>query len=95
MSFVPCNKAPGSRMNSINIFRNKLIGALERKDAPGIFWFSTCRHSIRTIPVLSRDKNNVEDIDTKEEDHLADCCFYFCLSEDSSAVVIGEVGNVA
>ena len=95
VSFVPCNKAPGSRMNSINIFRNKLIGALERKDAPGIFWFSTCRHSIRTIPVLSRDKNNVEDIDTKEEDHLADCCFYFCLSEDSSAVVIGEVGNVA
>ena len=95
VSFTPCNKAPGSRLNSINIFRNKLIGALERKDAPGIFWFNTCRHSIRTIPVLSRDKNNMEDIDTKEEDHLADCCFYLCLAEDSSSIVIGSVNNAS
>lgn len=95
VSFVPCNKAPGSRINSLNLFRNRLIGSLEREEEPGIFWFSTCVHCIRTIPVLSRDKKNPDDIDSKEEDHCADCVLYFCLSEDNSPVVTGAVNNVS
>ena len=49
---------------------------------------------IHHIPVLSRDSRNPDDINSKEEDHLADCCFYFCLSEEGDSVTVGSVGNV-
>ena len=38
--------------------------------------FSTCRHFIRTIPNLVYDESNVEDIDTRQEDHIYDECRY-------------------
>lgn len=91
--FSPCNKAPGSRINSINLFRNRLIGSLERKDSPGIFWFDTCRNCIRTIPTLPRDRKNPDDIDTLAEDHLLDCSLYLALSEDKFRVAIGTISN--
>lgn len=93
INFSPCNKAPGSRINSINLFRNRLIGSLERKDSPGIFWFDTCRNSIRTIPTLPRDRKNPDDIDSLSEDHLADCIFYLMLSEDKYRVSFGTITN--
>lgn len=69
IDFEPCDKSPGSRINSINMFRNMLMGALDREEHPGIFFFSTCIHCIRTIPVLSRDKKNPDDINSLSEDH--------------------------
>lgn len=33
---------------------------------------SNCSNLIRTLPSLVHDKTNVEDIDTKLEDHAAD-----------------------
>lgn len=38
--------------------------------------FNTCKHFIRTIPALVYDEKNVEDIDTKQEDHIYDECRY-------------------
>ena len=38
--------------------------------------FSTCDDFIRTIPSLVYDLNNVEDVDTKQEDHIYDECRY-------------------
>ncbi len=93
VSFAPCNKAPGSRIISLNLFRNRLIGSLERKDSPGIFWFSTCQQNIITIPVLSRDKKNPDDVDSSEEDHCLDPLLYVLLSEDRGTMVIGSVSN--
>lgn len=31
-----------------------------------------CRHTIRTLPILPRDKHNLEDVDTNSEDHCYD-----------------------
>jgi len=31
-----------------------------------------CTHTIRTLPILPRDKNNIEDVDTNSEDHPYD-----------------------
>ena len=83
--FSPCNKKQGSRINSINIFRNRLIGSLERKESPGIFWFNTCLNSIRTIPTLPRDKKNPDDVDSLSEDH--------CLEENTIIHTL-EYGDV-
>ena len=47
---------------------------------PMIVCFSTCRDSIRTIPVLQHDPDRAEDLDTDGEDHAADEWRYACMS---------------
>ena len=41
--------------------------------------FTTCRNFIRTIPSLVYDEVHVEDIDTKQEDHIYDECRYLLM----------------
>jgi len=57
--------------------RGRLVG---REGHPMIFFFNTCRDSIRTIPTLQHDINRVEDLDTESEDHCADEVRYACMS---------------
>jgi len=45
---------------------------------PSLFVYNTCKQFIRTIPNLIMDKNNVEDIDTKGEDHVYDETALIC-----------------
>lgn len=48
--------------------------------SPMIFFFSTCRDSIRTLPAMQHDRGRPEDIDTEAEDHAADEIRYGCMS---------------
>lgn len=43
---------------------------------PMMYVFDKCIHFIRTIPTLVYDSTNVEDIDSKGEDHIYDCVRY-------------------
>lgn len=45
-----------------------------------LYVFKTCKHFIRTIPSLIHDDTKVEDLDTKQEDHISDECRYFCMA---------------
>jgi hypothetical protein len=45
-----------------------------------IVTFDTCVHSIRTIPMMQHDPNNIEDLNTNMEDHAADEWRYACMS---------------
>lgn len=47
---------------------------------PLFYIFDTCRQFIRTIPSLIHDETKVEDLDTKQEDHIADESRYFCMA---------------
>lgn len=47
---------------------------------PMLVMFSTCTHSIRTIPALQHDPLRPEDLDTDGEDHAADETRYACNS---------------
>lgn len=52
-------------------------------DAEGramLFFFSNCRHTIRTLPALQHDENRVEDVMTDSEDHAGDETRYACMS---------------
>ncbi len=49
-------------------------------DGPLLAFFSTCVHSIRTIPALQHDALKPEDVDTEAEDHAADETRYACMS---------------
>jgi len=54
---------------------------------PMLFFFSTCIHSIRTIPALQHDEDRPEDLDTTAEDHAADETRYACMSRPWVPVV--------
>ena len=49
--------------------------------------FNTCKHFIRTIPNLVYDESNVEDIDTRQEDHIYDECRYVLMENPISPPV--------
>jgi len=50
-------------------------------DGRSMFYvFKTCRHFIRTIPALVYSETDVEDVDTKMEDHIYDEWRYVCMA---------------
>lgn len=46
---------------------------------PGMYIFNNCEHFIKTIPALMHSDTNVEDLDTTQEDHIADETRYLCM----------------
>ncbi|HEX5261944.1 MAG TPA: terminase family protein, partial [Phenylobacterium sp.] len=47
---------------------------------PMIFLFDSCKHLIRTLPMLQHDPMNQEDVDTDGDDHAPDAARYACMS---------------
>lgn len=65
-------------MGGWDMMRQRLKG--DADGHPMIFCFSTCRDSIRTIPILQHDEKKPEDLDSDMEDHAADEWRYACMS---------------
>ena len=80
IKWTKANKKPGSRAIGWELMRERLKGSVTRED-PGLFIFNTCRHFIRTIPVLPRDETKSDDINTDAEDHIADETRYRILTK--------------
>lgn len=79
VTFSKCSKG---RVEGANALKERLIGN-KRKDGsykPAIYFFSSCIHTIRTLPMLAHDKRNPETYDTDGEDHAVDAVVYACLS---------------
>ena len=55
---------------------------------PRMYVFNTCRDFIRTVPALIYDERKVEDVDTSQEDHIADETRYFCMANPVPARAI-------
>jgi len=58
--------------------RNRLVG--ESDDRPMMVFFNTCVDAIRTLPTMQHDADNIEDVDTDQEDHAPDEIRYACMS---------------
>lgn len=56
-------------------------------DSPMMLIYNTCQHFIRTIPDLPQDKLNIEDVDTKAEDHVYDEASQICVARPIAQVV--------
>jgi hypothetical protein len=64
------DKTPHSRMNK---FRQMHARLMLREDEPPMYLvYRSCKHFIRTIPLLQMDPNGREDVDTDMEDHVYD-----------------------
>ena len=82
VKWLKANKGPGSRIQGWQIMRRYLSDA-KSAEKPGLYVFNTCRHFIRTVPVVPRDDRNPEDIDTDAEDHILDAVRYRLLAKKS------------
>jgi len=71
-----CTKANNDRLSGWQYFRDLLSHDANRK--PRLYVFENCLNTIRTLPGLVHDENNVEDLNTDSDDHIADALRY-CL----------------
>lgn len=83
------HKAIFRRADNSRTSRDKRMGGWDQLRArlagngdghPMIFFFDTCRDTIRTLPMMQHDENRPEDLDTDGEDHAVDDVRYACLS---------------
>lgn len=72
-----CDKSPGSRERDMKTFRDRLQGSLDA-NSPGVYFMDCCEASIVTIPILPRNPKNLDDVNTKAEDHTYDMSRYRC-----------------
>lgn len=74
------NKRVGTRgaMGGWDQLRARLKGGGDGR--PMIYFFATCRDTIRTLPVIQHDPDRPEDLDTNAEDHAPDEIRYACMS---------------
>ena len=58
--------------------------AFSDEGIPKFYVFNTCKNFIRTIPALIYSETDVEDVDTKMEDHIYDEWRYVCMARPLS-----------
>jgi hypothetical protein len=74
--------------------RGRLKGDAASDDSrPMLYFFSTCAHSIRTLPALQHDPDKPEDVDTDGEDHAPDTIRYACSSRPWVRVATPKTPN--
>lgn len=76
------DKKPGSRINGLQVVRDRLEASI-RGEGPGIYFTANCRAAISTLPILPRDENKPDDVDTDAEDHAYDEVRYRALAGNS------------
>ena len=59
----------------------------DEKGFPRFYVFTNCKEFIRTIPLLEHDPIDVEDLNTKMEDHAADMWRYVCQQNVIKAIM--------
>lgn len=73
------DKGSGSRKNGLQLLRDRLQASKEG-EGPGLYVMENCKAFISTVPVLPRDENDPDDVDTDAEDHPYDDVRYKVLA---------------
>lgn len=68
--------------------RYRLAG--DEEERPLLYIFSTCKHLLRTLPVMQHDQTRVEDLDSDMEDHAVDTLRYLCMSRPLTLIKQSE-----
>lgn len=83
VSWIRSDKSPGSRKSGWEKCRLYLKNALPYqivngiktfilREKPGMYAFNTCKMFIDLFPILPRDEEDMDDVDTDAEDHIGD-----------------------
>lgn len=74
------NKSAGSRVNGLQLVRDRFEAVKENEEEAGIYAMERCNAFRTTLPVLPRDQTKFDDVDTKAEDHVYDEVRYAVLA---------------
>ena len=83
--FRPSDRSKGSRVAGKNELHRRLQ-VDEFTEEPRLVFFNTCRNIISQLPSIPLDKKNLEDVDTKSEDHLYDALRYGIMTRPRSSI---------
>lgn len=81
VEWTESDKAPGSRVNGLQLARDRFEASIDGI-GPGLYCFAHCRASIDQLPTLPRSEKNFDDVDTEAEDHAWDEWRYRVLASD-------------
>lgn len=82
IKWTKSDKSPGSRINGLQLIRDMLKSSSKSNpEDPGLYFFNTCINLVSHLPVLPRDPNKTDDVDTKSEDHDYDALRYRVLNK--------------
>ena len=79
------------RMGGWDQLRGRLRGDADGR--PMIFFFDSCRDTIRTLPMMQHSETNPEDLDTDSEDHAVDEVRYACMSRPFHATANSQTDD--
>ncbi|MDP8078347.1 phage terminase large subunit [Phocoenobacter skyensis] len=89
IKWTKSDKSAGSRVTGLELLRTRMKEANKNyPEEPCIYFMDNCLATISTLPVLPRDSNKIEDIDTKAEDHIYDDIRYRVLAGKRQAMSI-------
>ncbi len=79
VEWTQSDKRAGSRKNGLQLIRDRLE-ACKTGEGAGLYVMDNCLATLALLPVVPRDEDDMEDVDTESEDHLYDDVRYRCLS---------------
>lgn len=87
VDWIPSNKSAGSRKLGAALIRQLLVNTSNQdREYPHFYVFDHCEQFLRTVPSIPRDQVDMDDVDTKSEDHIWDEVRYRVLD---SGVIVG------
>lgn len=78
VEWYAADKRPGSRKTGLVLVRDALENA-KTADGAGLYFMDNCQAALETLPVLPRDEDDPDDVDTTAEDHVYDDVRYAVL----------------
>jgi len=90
ISWTQADKRPGSRKLGWERIRTMMRNA--GSEEPGLYIFNNCRQFIRTVPTLTRDTRDPDDVDSNAEDHIADETRYRLMATKKELTVMKLTG---
>jgi hypothetical protein len=79
IKWEPSDKSKGSRKIGLQLMRDRLQDAKDG-EGPGLWIFPNCVASLAILPVIPRDDDDPDDVDTTAEDHPYDMVRYRVLA---------------
>lgn len=77
--WTPSDKSQGSRKIGLELVRQMVLNA-KTGEGPALYVMARCKAFLKTVPVLPRDDDDPDDVDTTAADHIYDDTRYRVLS---------------
>ncbi len=90
VAWIEADKSPGSRINGLELVRGMLENACRGEEA-GLYFMDNCVAALATLPVLPRDDDKIDDVDTDAEDHVYDDVRYRVLAGSNRMATVIHV----